>query len=246
MQVAGCDTLPTTVDSSTRTHRWAKADEGLERSRETGQSELNGYPIVAHGGETTRDIVGRLDRPMRLRAAAPDLRLVAELAFASGFSAIVTNPLFIWSRYAGDQPLGEIVSNWQYIDRLISEYERAGAPLAVDLKPMAGSVPYPPSLAIAGIVLDGLILAEQGVKNFTVTFRAHGNFVQAASHARVLDSLTRDVLARHGHSDVAVYLTSTHWQGAWPDAVDEGHAVMTHNTVEAVLAGANGLEVKTP
>ena len=43
------DLLPTTVDSYTRLNRYNEAEEGINKSKETGRSMLNGFPIVNYG-----------------------------------------------------------------------------------------------------------------------------------------------------------------------------------------------------
>ena len=40
------DLLPSTVDSYTRLNRYHEAETGIQKSRETGRSMLNGFPIV--------------------------------------------------------------------------------------------------------------------------------------------------------------------------------------------------------
>ena len=43
------DLLPTTVDSYTRLNRYHEAETGIEKSKETNRSMLNGFPIVNYG-----------------------------------------------------------------------------------------------------------------------------------------------------------------------------------------------------
>ena len=40
------DLLPSTIDSYTRLNRYKEAEAGIEKSRETGRSMLNGFPAV--------------------------------------------------------------------------------------------------------------------------------------------------------------------------------------------------------
>ena len=45
----GADLLPSTVDSYTRLNRYHEAENGIIKSKESGRSMLNGFPIVNYG-----------------------------------------------------------------------------------------------------------------------------------------------------------------------------------------------------
>ncbi|MFB6311735.1 MAG: hypothetical protein ABEH64_11225 [Salinirussus sp.] len=244
-EAAGADILPTQVDSLTRTKDWAGTKEGIKQTRETGRSELNGFPIVTHGVETTREMVQRVDTPIELRATSTDLRLVAEVAFASGHSAFTNNPLYAGTNYNKDVPMWQVIRNWMYLYRLVSAYEERGVPITIDCKPVLGGAPTPPSLNVATMVLDLLLMAEQGVKNVAWVNRTQGNIVQAAATARVMDRLGPEYLANAGHDNVRLYHNSSHWNGIWPEDEPPAWAVMNLNTAEALLAGANEIYIKT-
>ena len=49
LEQAGADCLPTTIDSYTRQNKYAEAQKGIEESKATGRSMLNGFPAVNHG-----------------------------------------------------------------------------------------------------------------------------------------------------------------------------------------------------
>lgn len=244
-EAAGADILPTQVDSLTRTKDWAGTERGIEQTRETGRSELNGYPIVTHGVERTREMVRRVDTPIELRATSTDLRLVAEVAFASGHSAFTNNPLYAGTNYNKDVPMWRVIRNWMYLYRLVSAYEDGGVPITIDCKPVLGGAPTPPSLNVATMLLDLLLMAEQGVTNVAWVNRTQGNIVQAAATARVMNRLGPDLLADAGHEDVRLYHNSSHWNGIWPEDEPSAWSVMNLNTAEAVLAGANEVYIKT-
>ncbi|HOI78829.1 MAG TPA: methylaspartate mutase subunit E, partial [Petrimonas sp.] len=54
------DLLPTTVDSYTRLNRYNEAETGIEKSKETGRSMLNGFPIVNYGVDICRKVTSSL------------------------------------------------------------------------------------------------------------------------------------------------------------------------------------------
>ncbi len=61
------DLLPTTVDSYTRLNRYNEAETGIEKSKETGRSMLNGFPIVNYGVDICRKVTSSLK--IRFRSA---------------------------------------------------------------------------------------------------------------------------------------------------------------------------------
>lgn len=246
IQEADVDILTTSIDSFTRTHDWEKVEEELKTSRETGRSELNGYPIVHHGVGDTRELVAKLGKPIQVRATAPDLRLATEIGFASGHSAFCNNPLWSLANYTKEVPLHEIIHNYQYIFRLMAYYEEHGVPMIQDITSIHAGYPVPPSLEVATIILDVLIAAEQGMKHLTMVPRAQGNIGQLAAAYRVLDELSDEYLAQFGHDDVTTYRKTMHWMGVWPENEPQGYALMNLNTVESVLAGADWEIIKTP
>ncbi len=87
LAAAGADLLPTTIDSYTRLNRYEEAERGLEESEKNGRSMLNGFPAVNHGVEGCRKVTEAVGVPVEIRHGTPDARLLAEIAFASGFTS---------------------------------------------------------------------------------------------------------------------------------------------------------------
>jgi methylaspartate mutase epsilon subunit len=193
--------------------------------------------------EDVRNLIKAFDLPVELRAYGPDLRLVAETGFATGYSAFTGNPLYIAANYTSNQPLESVYRNWQYIYRLVGEYELRGVPILAEIKPLAAGVPLPPALNVASIVLDLLVAISQGVRNIGWVNRPQGNFAQTAAVARSVRSLANRYLPE---DEVELYQLGSHWNGVWPDAAEQNHTVMALNAVEVILAGAIELYVKTP
>ena len=81
------DLLPTTVDSYTRLNRYTEAQTGIEKSRETGRSMLNGFPIVNYGVEICREVTSSLDSPVQVRHGTPGARLLSEISLAGGLTS---------------------------------------------------------------------------------------------------------------------------------------------------------------
>src|SRR5215216_175850 len=131
LEEAGSDILPITIDSMTRTHRFDHASRAALESTAT-KSLLNGYPLIHHGVDATREIVLERERPVHLRANSTDLRLVADVGFACGMSGFVSGPIYATVQYSKNTSLAEGIRNWQYVYRLMGKYTEAGTPIMDD------------------------------------------------------------------------------------------------------------------
>jgi len=245
LESAGADILPVSVDSMTRTHRFDQAAEAAERSTPE-RSILNGYPVVHFGVEKTREIVLERDRPVHLRANSTDLRLVADVGFATGMSAFVSGPVYATVQYSKTTPLEESIRNWQYVYRLIGKYTEAGVPISDDALGLTQSASCSvPALMHAGVVLEALIMAGQGVKHVCAYAISQGTLAQDVAACLAVQELTEEYLARLGFDDVSVYMTSNHWAGAFPPDEASAYGLISSNTIVAALAKATLLYVKS-
>lgn len=245
LQDSGADILPTTVDSFTRNLRFQDAADALARSSVT-ESKLNGYPIVAHGVYTTRKLVLQLERPVHLRANSVDLRLVAEVALASGMTGFVSGPMYSTMEYAKTARIDDSIRNWQYIFRLIGKYSEAGIPIVEDALGFSQSGSYSvPSLMHVGVVLDALIMAAQGVKHILTYAMAQGALAQDVAACLAVGTLTDEYLKAAGYDDVNTYVACNHWNGAFPPDEASAYGLISANTLVAGLARASLVYVKS-
>ena len=242
---AGADILPVSLDSMTRTHRFAEAFEALERSS-NDKSALNGYPIVAHGVSGTRRLVESFDRPLHMRANAIDLRLAAEVAFASGMSGFVSGPIYSTFEYSKKATLAEAIRKWQYVFRLMAHYTEVGVPIANDSIGLSQSGTYSvPSLMHVGVVLDVLYMAGQGVKHVMPYSMLQGNLAQDVASCRAVGILTEEYLLRLGFDDVGVYTAGSDWNGAFPPDEAAAYSLIAMNTLAAAIARTPLIYVKS-
>jgi methylaspartate mutase epsilon subunit len=245
LEEAGSDVLPTTVDSLTRNLRFDDAARALADSTDR-VSKLNGYPIVLHGVEATREIVGALERPVHLRANATDLRLVAEVALASGMTGFVSGPMYSTMEYSKDDRLEDSIRRWQYVFRLLGKYTEAGVPVVEDALGFSQSgTPSVPALMHAGVVLDALIMAGQGVKHILAYAMSQGTLAQDVAACQAVGELTEEYLERLGFGDVQVYVASNHWNGVFPEDEARAYGLIALNSMVAGLARASMVYVKS-
>jgi len=114
-QEGQADLLPTTIDSYTRDNEYEKAQQGLEKARETGDDTLNGFPAVNHGVEGCRKLIDAIDAPIEVRHGTPDARLLAAITFAGGFQSFEGGPISYNIPYTKRHGLEETIKRWQFV-----------------------------------------------------------------------------------------------------------------------------------
>ena len=242
---AGADFVPLTIDSCTRHNQYDTAMQLLRRSEEEGRSLLNGYPLVCHGHELTRQLYLGLDKPVSLRHGTPDARLLVELAIASGIAEIEGGGLCYCLPYSEGFPLDRALLYWQYVDRICALYSTPGRPIHRESFGPLSATLVPPVIAVVVQIIEALLAAEQGVKSFAVSFGQTGSFVQDVATARVLRRLARDALDSHGFADVQLRLVYHQWMGQFPMQRDRAAALIAGSALVAGVIGADKVVVKT-
>ena len=240
------DLLPTTVDSYTRQNRYQDAEVGITESVREQKSMLNGFPAVNHGVNGCRQIIDSLDIPVQMRHGTPDARLLTEIAYAGGFSSYEGGGISYNIPYAKDVPLEKTIYDWQYVDRLTGIYEEAGVSINREpYGPLTGTL-VPPSISNAVAIIEGLLAAEQGVRNITVGYGQCGNLLQDIAALRVLEELTEEYLHKFGYEDVVVTTVLHQWMGGFPQDEAKAFSVISWGSAVAALAKATKVIVKTP
>jgi len=102
-----------------------------------------------------------------------------------------------------------------------------------------------PALMHAGVVLEALIMAGQGVKHVLSYAISQGTIAQDIAACLAVQQLTEEYLARLGFDDVEVYMTSNHFAGAFPPDEAAAFGLISANTVVAAMARATLLYVKS-
>ena len=238
------DLLGTTIDSMTRTCQFERAEQGLEESLRTGKSVLNGFPIVAHGVEQTRRVIEAVALPVQPRMNATDVRLIVEIALASGHTASSNGAMMSFWHYSKDVPLERIIRNAQYQYRLYGYYEERGVPILAE--PSGGfsfSTPY--SIPFAGNVIDALMATEQGAKNIICSVFMQGNLAQDIAAITTLPKIVEGYLNRFGHGGVNVSVMSSCWGGIFPEDQGEAYGIISLSAVTGMLGKAQVIHLKT-
>jgi methylaspartate mutase epsilon subunit len=201
---AGADFVPLTIDSCTRHNQYDTASQLLRRSEEEGKAYLNGYPLVCHGHELTRQLYVGLDKPVSLRHGTPDARLLVELAIGSGIAEIEGGGLCYSLPYSEGFPVDRALLYWQYVDRVCALYSTPERPIHRESFGPLSATLVPPVVVIVIELVELLLAAEQGVLSFAVSFGQTGSFIQDVATAQVMRKLAREYLDEHGFSAAAL------------------------------------------
>ena len=240
------DLLPSTVDSYTRLNRYHEAETGIQKSRETGRSMLNGFPIVNYGVDICRRVTSALKSPVQVRHGTPDARLLTEISIAGGFTSYEGGGISYNVPYSKNHPIDKVIAHWQYTDRLVGMYEEAGVSINREpFGPLTGTL-IPPCISNVVAVIEALLAATQGVKNLTVGYGQCGNLMQDVAAIRALDIMTRKYLDRFGFNDARITTVFHQWMGGFPQDEAKSFGVISWGAAAAALAKATKVIVKTP
>lgn len=240
------DLLPTTIDSYTRLNRYKEAEVGIEKSKESGRSMLNGFPAVNYGVDICRAVTSALQNPVQVRHGTPDARLLTEITIAGGFTSYEGGGISYNIPYSKSHSLESTIAHWQYTDRLVGLYEEAGVSINREpFGPLTGTL-VPPCISNSVAVIEALLAATQGVKDITVGYGQCGNLIQDVAAIRALNHLTREYLDKFGFNDVRVTTVFHQWMGGFPQDEAKSFAVISWGAAAAVLAKATKVIVKTP
>ena len=242
---AGADFIPLTIDSYTRQNQYDTATQLLRRSEDEGKNYLNGYPLISHGHELTRELYRDLRKPVSLRHGTPDARLLVEIAIASGIAEIEGGGICYCLPYSEGFPLDRCLLYWQYVDRVCAINSTADAPIHREsFGPLTATL-VPPAIAIAIQIIEALLAAEQGVTSFAVSFGQTGSMIQDLATARVLRQLTRHYLDEYGFESVQSYVVYHQWMGQFPPQREKAAALIAGSSVISSLILADKIVVKT-
>ena len=245
-KVGGADLLPSTIDSYTRQNKYENCEKGIEESKKAGRSLLNGFPGVNHGVTGCRQVVEAIDLPLQMRHGTPDARLLSEIMIAAGYTSDEGGGISYNVPYAKSVSLEKTLIDWQYVDRLVGWYEEHGVSINREpFGPLTGTL-VPPSMSNAVGILEGLLAAEQGVKNITLGYGQCGNLIQDVAAIRALTEQGEEYFKEYGYNDIDLTTVFHQWMGGFPEDEAKAFGVISNGASAAALAGATKVIVKTP
>jgi methylaspartate mutase epsilon subunit len=240
------DLLPSTIDSYTRQNQYKEAQNGIEESLKAGRSLLNGFPAVNHGVTGVRKVVESVDGPLQVRHGTPDARLLTEITLAGGFTAYEGGGISYNIPYAKSVSLERTIFDWQYCDRLVGYYAEQGIEINREpFGPLTGTL-VPPSISHSVAIIEGILAAEQGVKNITLGYGQCGNLFQDIAAIKALEQLAEEYFVKFGYNDCILTTVFHQWMGGFPQDEAKAFAVISWGAAAAALAKATKVIVKTP
>ncbi|HVN33708.1 MAG TPA: methylaspartate mutase subunit E [Casimicrobiaceae bacterium] len=239
------DIVPTTTDSYTRNEQWELAQKGIEESERLGRSMLNGYPMVNYGVERARELIEAIDKPAIMLTGTTMPRLTSEIAFAGGYSGYLGSGVAYTTSYIKELSIEDGIRNYQYLDRLAAMYDEHGVELHRRQPGFLTGTNIPPSIAVVTCILDVLLAAAQGVKNYGLEMGETLHLVQDAAAVAVCHDLCQAYLRQKGYHDVFTPVTLLHWMSAWPHDEAQAAAIISYGGTLAAISGAASVTTKS-
>lgn len=239
------DVVPTTTDSYTRNEQWLLAQKGIEETERLGRSMLNGYPLVNYGVGPASALIDAIDKPAILLTGTTMPKLTGEIGYAAGYSGYLGSGIAYTVSYIKELSIADGIRNYQYLDRLAAMYQDAGVELHRRQPGFLTGTNIPPSIAIITCVLDCLLAAAQGVRNYGLEMGQTMHLVQDAAATVVCRELCQEYLAKKGHVGIFTPVTLLHWMGAWPQDEAQSAALISYGGTLAAIAGAISVTTKT-
>ena len=225
-----------TLDSYTRVNDHDSARQALR----TG-AELNGFPLVAHGPEATRELLDAVsgpDFPVQVRHGSalpyPLFRAMVE----AGVDATEGGPVSYCLPYSR-APIREAVEAWGRCCELI-----AAQPEPMHLESFGGCMLgqlCPPSLLVALSVLEALFFREHGLSDISLSYAQQTHPGQDMEAIAALRRLAGERLAQ---ADWHVVLYT--FMGVFPRTPVGSFRILEESVRLAVRTGSERLIVKTP
>jgi len=239
------DVLPTSTDSYTRNEQFERAAAGSEESGREGRSMLNGFPIVNQGVAACRRLVEAVGRPLIVLAGTAMPRLSAEIALAGGYTGYLGSGIAYTTSYTKDVSIADGIRNYQYLDRLTALYGERGVTIHRRQPGFLTGTTVPPSIAIAIAILDTLLAANQGVREYAIELGQVLHLVQDAAALSVVPGLCRHYLHQAGLGEVFTPTISLHWMGAWPADEAAAASMLAVGGLTAAVGGAVSVTTKS-
>lgn len=225
-----------TLDSYTRVGDHAAARRCLDDG-----SELNGYPLVARGAETTRamlaDIAGH-EFPIQLRHGSADPRTIFRTMLEAGVTATEGGPISYCLPYSR-VPLRESVDAWSESAHLLAAHAGARCHVETFGGCMLGQL-CPPSMLVAVSLLEGMFFRERGLESISLSYAQQ---TSSSQDREAIAALRR--LARRFLPDADWHIVVYTYMGVYPSTPQGARALLDESARVAVEAGAERLIVKT-
>ncbi len=227
-----------TVDSYTRLGDHDSARSALREGR-----DLNGFPIVAHGGAATRKMLENIrddDFPIQVRHGCPLPLDIFNALIDAGLDASEGGPASYCLPY-GRTPLAKSVDAWRRCCDLIVDQSEHGN--VIHLESFGGCMLgqlCPAELLIAISVLECMFFQASGVLSVSMSYTQGTHSAQDIAALQALHKLAQE----HLHVDWHVVLYT--YMGVFPKTIQGANDLILEGVYVAVQGQAARILCKTP
>ncbi|MFD3327482.1 methylaspartate mutase [Streptomyces sp. NPDC058701] len=224
-----------TIDSYTR----VGDDESARRALTEG-TDLNGYPIVAHGPATTRDLTAGLmgdGFAVQVRHGSANPIGIVRALLDAGLDATEGGPISYCLPYSRT-PIRHSVEAWARTCELLAS--RPGTHLESFGGCMLGQL-CPPGLLVALSILEGIFFKQYGLRSISLSYAQQTHHVQDVEALLALRTLAGEHL---GGLDWHVVLYT--YMGVFPRTTGGALGLLRDSARLAALTGTERMIVKTP
>ncbi|MCY0949950.1 methylaspartate mutase [Streptomyces sp. H27-S2] len=224
-----------TIDSYTR----VGDNESARRALIEG-TDLNGYPIVAHGPATTRDLTSALmgdGFAVQVRHGSANPIGIIQALLDAGLDATEGGPISYCLPYSRT-PIRHSVEAWARTCELLAS--RPGTHLESFGGCMLGQL-CPPGLLVALSVLEGIFFKQYGLRSISLSYAQQTHHVQDVEALLALRTLAGEHLAG---LDWHVVLYT--YMGVFPRTTGGALGLLRDSARLAALTGTERMIVKTP
>ena len=231
------DILSVTIDSHTRLRRFDHAMRALNRD----PSELNGYPLVAHGWQRGRDLNEAVRVPLEIRHGSPDPRELFAVSLASGITSFEGGGISYNLPYSKNVPLADSLAAWAEVDRHCGELAEWDVIIDRELFGTLTAVLVPPSISLAVSVIEAILAAQEGVRCISIAYPQGGNLSQDIAALRAIPLLAHKYLP----GNVSVHAVFHEFMGVFPRLRSNADDLILYGAIVARLGSASKLITKT-
>jgi methylaspartate mutase epsilon subunit len=227
-----------TLDSYTR-----MGDDDNARAALASGTDLNGYPIVAHGGVVNRGVLDGVagpEFPVQVRHGSPCPEHIFGALIDAGMHATEGGPVSYCLPYSR-APLAASIRNWERACELLAGLRETGVEPHLETFGgcMLGQL-CPPSLLIAMSVLECMFFRQHGVRSVSLSYAQQTNPDQ---DAEAVLALRRAAAQRLPGLDQHIVVYA--YMGVYPHTPDGATRLLAEAAGLAVRTGAARLIVKT-
>lgn len=228
-----------TLDSFTRVND----HESARKATDAGE-DLNGYPLVAYGAETTRQLIdGVISQafPVQVRHGSALPQEIFETLLAAGMDATEGGPISYCLPYSR-VPLRHSIEAWTVCCELLAAEQERG--VTCHLESFGGCMLgqlCPPALLVALTILEGIFFKRLGVASVSVSYAQQTNQAQDLQAVAALRRLANQHL-----TEVDWHVVIYTYMGLFPSTFAGAERILDGSVELAVGSKSERLIVKTP